>query len=124
MDVTILEQGPFLIASVQAALNDADMLELHDDLIKRAISAKAHGLIIDVTMLDVIDSFGARTLREIALNLGPRGTDTVVVGIQPEVAFAMVRLGLDLEGVPTVHDLEEGLTFLRQRRAAAVPGSV
>lgn len=68
---------------------------------------------IDVTALDVLDSFATRTLRAIALTAKLRGAHTVVVGIQPEVAFSMVQLGLSLDGVTTVLDLEEGLAYLR-----------
>ncbi len=112
MQVPILKQGSYLIASIQSVLSDADMLQLRDDLAARVGSHRARGVIIDVTVLDVIDSFATRTLRNIAHMLNLRGADTVIVGIQPEVAFAMVQLGLTLEGVGTALDLEEGLAFL------------
>lgn len=112
MQVPILKQGSYLIASIQSVLSDADMLQLRDDLADKVGHFRARGVIIDVTVLDVIDSFATRTLRNIALMLNLRGADTVIVGIQPEVAFAMVQLGLSLEGVGTVLDLEEGLAFL------------
>jgi rsbT antagonist protein RsbS len=112
MQVPILKQGSYLIASIQAVLSDADMLQLRDDLAAKVGHFRARGVIIDVTVLDVIDSFATRTLRNIAHMLNLRGANTVIVGIQPEVAFAMVQLGLTLEGVGTVLDLEEGLLFL------------
>lgn len=115
MQVPILKQGSYLIASIQSVLSDADMLQLRDDLAARVGSLRARGVIIDVTVLDVIDSFATRTLRNIAHMLNLRGADTVIVGIQPEVAFAMVQLGLTLEGVGTALDLEEGLAFLDQK---------
>ncbi|HWA25482.1 MAG TPA: STAS domain-containing protein [Lacunisphaera sp.] len=115
MQVPILKQGTYLIASIQSVLSDADMLQLRDDLAARVGSHRARGVIIDVTVLDVIDSFATRTLRNIAHMLNLRGADTVIVGIQPEVAFAMVQLGLTLEGVGTALDLEEGLAFLDQK---------
>jgi rsbT antagonist protein RsbS len=65
--------------------------------------------------MDVMDSYASRTLREIAQMIRLRGAETVIVGIQPEVAFAMVQLGLTLEGVATALDLEEGLAYLNQR---------
>lgn len=70
------------------------------------------GVIVDVTVLDVMDSFATRTMRSLAHMLKLRGAETVIVGIQPEVAFAMVQLGLTLEDVVTALDLEEGLAYL------------
>ena len=112
MHVPILKQGGYLIASVQAALSDADLLQLRDDLADRVGQFRSRGVIIDVTVLDVIDSFATRMLRAVAHMLKLRGAETVIVGIQPDVAFAMVQLGLTLEGVGTALDLEEGLAFL------------
>jgi rsbT antagonist protein RsbS len=110
--VPILKQGGYLIASVQSALSDSEMLALRDDLLNRAGSMRSRGIIVDVTALDVMDSFAARSLRGIAHMANLRGAATVMVGIQPEVAFSMVQLGLNLEGVHTALDLEEGLAFL------------
>jgi rsbT antagonist protein RsbS len=110
--VPILKQGDYLIASIQTALSDRDMLELRDDLLERAGMLRSKGIIVDVTALDVMDSFASRSLRAIAHMANLRGARTVMVGIQPEVAFAMVQLGLNLEGVHTALDLEEGLKFL------------
>jgi rsbT antagonist protein RsbS len=110
--VPILKQGDYLIASIQTALSDRDMLELRDDLLERAGTLRSKGIIVDVTALDVMDSFASRSLRAIAHMANLRGARTVMVGIQPEVAFAMVQLGLNLEGVHTALDLEEGLKFL------------
>ena len=116
MAVPILKPGDYLIASVQAALSDADLLELRNDLTARVGQFRARGVVIDVTVMDVMDSFGARTLRAIAHMIRLRGAETVIVGIQPDVAFAMVQLGLQLEGIATVLDLEEGLEYLRAHR--------
>jgi rsbT antagonist protein RsbS len=110
--VPILKQGDYLIASIQTALSDTEVLRLRDDLLERAGTHRSRGIIVDVTALDVMDSFAARSLRGIAHMANLRGAQTVMVGIQPEVAFAMVQLGLNLEGVHTALDLEEGLTFL------------
>jgi len=112
MHVPILKQGGYLIASIQSVLSDADLLQLRDDLAARVGQFRSRGVIIDVTVLDVIDSFATRMLRNIAHMLRLRGAETVIVGIQPDVAFAMVQLGLTLEGVGTALDLEEGLSFL------------
>jgi rsbT antagonist protein RsbS len=112
MHVPVLKQGDYLIASVQSVLSDADLVQLRDDLADRVGQFRSRGVIIDVTVLDVIDSFATRTLRAIAHMLKLRGAETVIVGIQPDVAFAMVQLGLTLEGVGTALDLEEGLAYL------------
>jgi rsbT antagonist protein RsbS len=112
--VPILKQGDILIASVQAALTDKDLVRLQDDLAEQVGRFRARGVVIDVTTLDVLDSFASRTLRSIAHMARLRGARTVVVGIQPDVAFAMVQLGLTLEDVSTALDLEEGMLLLRQ----------
>jgi len=123
--VPILKQGGYLIATIQSVLSDADLLQLRDDLSGRVGQFRSRGVIIDVTVLDVIDSFATRTLRGVAHMLKLRGADTVIVGIQPDVAFAMVQLGLTLEGVGTALDLEEGLAFLnaKAKRGGVVAGT-
>ena len=118
--VPILKQRQYLIASVQSALSDADLLELQADLMAQVGLFRARGVIIDVTPLDVLDSFAARTLRTIAHVVRLRGAETVIVGIQPDVAFAMVQLGLSLDGVHTALDLEDGLTYLDRRLSGRV----
>ena len=112
MQVPILKQGPYLIASIQSALSDADLMQLRDDLVAKVKTFRSRGVIVDVTVLDVMDSFASRTLRDLVNMIKLRGATTVIVGIQPEVAFAMVQLGLTLEGVATALDLEEGLAYL------------
>lgn len=109
--VPILKQGDVLIASIQAALSDRDLVKLRDELATRVGQHRSRSVIIDVTALDVLDSFASRTLRAIAYTVKLRGANTVVVGIQPDVAFAMVQLGLSLEDVATALDLEEGLAM-------------
>jgi rsbT antagonist protein RsbS len=110
--VSILRQGPYLIASIHTALDDSELLRFQRDLIDRIGQHRSRGVIIDVAALDVLDSFGARTLRNIAEMARLRGAVTTIVGIQPDVAFAMVELGLDTGSVPTALDLEEALEFL------------
>ena len=102
MAVPILKQGPVLIASIQAALTDTDVLQLRDD---------------------VMDSFVSRSLRGIAHMTRLRGAETVIVGIQPEVAFAMVQLGMQFEDVQTALDLEEGLALLRTQLKEPLDGA-
>lgn len=108
----ILKLGDTLVASVQEALMDADLIGLRDALLADVKAYRATAVIIDVTVLDVIDSFAARTLRNIAQITQLIGARTVVVGIQPDVAFSMVQLGLTLEGTETALDLEDGLALL------------
>src|SRR4029077_18586061 len=112
VEVPILKQGAFLIATFQAALSDADLNQLRMGLVQQVVKFRSRAVIVDVTAMDVMDSFASRTLREIALMIRLRGAETVIVGIQPEVAFAMVQLGLTLEGVATALALEEGLAYL------------
>ncbi len=123
MQVPILKQGRYLIASLQGALTDADLLQLQADLSKQVGQFRSRGVIVDVTVLDIMDSFAARTMRTIAHMLRLRGAETILVGIQPEVAFAMVQLGMTLEGVTTALDLEEGLAFLDRQAKAKAEGN-
>jgi rsbT antagonist protein RsbS len=115
VEVPILKQGDVLIATFQAALSDADLNQLRRGLVQQVVRFRSRGVIVDVTAMDVMDSFASRTLREIALMIRLRGAETVIVGIQPEVAFAMVQLGLTLEGVAAALDLEEGLAYLNEK---------
>ncbi|HEY1633583.1 MAG TPA: STAS domain-containing protein [Acidimicrobiales bacterium] len=115
MSVPILKQGTYLIASIQSAMTDSEALSLQDDLMDQVSRYRSRGIIVDVTALDVMDSFAARSLQTIAHMTNLRGAVTVIVGIQAEVAFAMVQLGMSLEDVHTALDLEEGLAFLDQR---------
>ena len=115
MQVPILKQGSYLIASIQSALTDADLVQLRESLVEQVGRYRSRGVIVDVTALDVMDSFASRILRDIATMIKLRGAETVIVGIDPDVALAMVRLGLNLEGVATSLDLEEGLAFLDTR---------
>src|ERR1700750_219225 len=112
MPVPILKQGSYLIASIQSALSDSEVLELRDDLADRIGRYRARGIIVDVAALDVIDSFVARSLRNIARTASLRGAATIIVGLQPDVAVAMVQFRLNLEPLQTALDLEEALALL------------
>ena len=90
-------------------------LQLRTSLVQKVVLCRSRAVIVDVTSLDVMDLFASRTLREVAQMIRLRGAETVIVGIQPEVAFAMVQLGLKMEDVATALDLEEGLAHLNQR---------
>src|ERR1700753_1562949 len=122
MPVPILKQGAILIASVQAALTDSDTERLRQDLMEQVSRFRAQGIIVDVTAIDVMDSFAARSLRTIAHMTRLRGADTVIVGLQPEVAFAMVQLGLAFDDMSTALDLEEGLALLNRQSGLKKPG--
>ena len=115
MEVPVLKQGSYLIASVQSALTDADLVQLRERLMEATRSHRSRGVIVDVTAMDVMDSFASRTIRGLAYALRLLGAETVIVGIQPEVAFAMVQLGMTLPHVLTALDLEEGLALLARR---------
>lgn len=115
VEVPILKQGHFLIATVQAGLTDSDLVHFRTAVVQQVVRCRSRAVIVDVTSLDVMDSFASRTLREIAQMIRLRGAETVIVGIQPEVAFAMVQLGLTLTDVATALDLEEGLAYLNQK---------
>jgi rsbT antagonist protein RsbS len=113
MRASILKQGSVLIASVQGSMTDADLAQMREELVGDVRRHRSTGVIVDVTMLDVMDSFAARTLRGIAQMIKLLGATAIIVGIQPEVAFSMVQLGLTLEGINTALDLEEGLALLK-----------
>ena len=109
---SILRQGPYLIASIHTALDDSQLVRFQQDLVERIGSDRARGIVIDVAALDVLDSFASRTLRDIGEMARLRGAVTVIVVFQPDVAFAMVELGMDTGRVVTALDLEEGLAEL------------
>jgi rsbT antagonist protein RsbS len=113
MLVSVLRQGDFLIASIHTALDDEEMVRFQHDVVARIGAERSRGIIIDVAALDVLDSFGTRCLHNLAHMARLRGAETVIVGIQPEVAFAMVQLGTELEA-RTALDLEEGLDLLEE----------
>ncbi len=110
--VSILRQGPYLIASIHTALDDSEMVRFQHDLVEQIGQHRSRGVIIDLAALDVLDSFGSRTLRNLSEMARLRGAHTVLVGIQPDVALAMVKLGMGTGSVPTALDLEEGLAYL------------
>lgn len=112
MRIPILKQGDYLIASIQPAFSDQDLVQLREGLVGQVARSRAKGVIVDVAALELMDSFATRTLRDLAQSVRLRGAETVIVGIQPEVAFAMVQLGLDFGQVSTALDLEEGLVVL------------
>jgi rsbT antagonist protein RsbS len=112
MSVAILRQGEYVIASILSDLSDTEVLQLRHELAEMVGRHRSRGIVIDVAALDVIDSFVARALRSIVLTARLRGADTVIVGIQPDVAIAMVQFRLNLEPLRVALDLDEALTML------------
>jgi rsbT antagonist protein RsbS len=112
MSVTILRQGDHLIASIQSDLSDSEILSFRDELAERVGRERARGVIVDVTALDVIDSFFARSLRSLAVIARLRGAETVIVGIQPDVAIAIVHFNLNLDPLRTALDLDDAHAVL------------
>jgi len=110
--VSILRQGGHLVASIHTALDDGQLVRFQRELLDEIGRYRARGVIIDVAALDVLDSFACHTLRALAQGARLRGADTVVVGIQPDVALVMARLGTTLHPILTALDLEEGLALL------------
>ena len=116
MSVSILRQGDDLIASVRSDLTDAQVLALRDELADQVGRHRLRAIIIDVSALDVIDSFVARSLRSMAITARLRGAETIVVGIQPDVAIAMVHFDLNLRPLTTATNLDEALDHLNRPR--------
>jgi rsbT antagonist protein RsbS len=114
VSVAILRQGDVLIASIQSDLSDSQVGKLREDLTERVGKHRVRGIIVDVAALDVIDSYVARSLRSIALTAKLRGADTVVVGIQPDVAIAMTQFSLNLEPLRATLDVDEALALLER----------
>jgi rsbT antagonist protein RsbS len=118
MAIPILKVGTALVVSMPPALTDHDLLQLQESLAAQVGSARATGVVIDVSALDLLDSFATRMLRGIGETTKLRGAETVIVGIQPDVAFAMVQLGLTFNRVATGLDLQEGLDILAMQQQA------
>jgi rsbT antagonist protein RsbS len=112
MSVAILRQGDVLIASIRSDLSDGQLLALRDELADRAGAERIRGIVLDVGALDVIDSFVARSLRSIVQSVRLRGTETVITGIRPDVAIAMVQFRLNLEPLRAVLDLDEAIALI------------
>jgi rsbT antagonist protein RsbS len=123
MSVAILREGDYLIAAILSDLTDREVVELRGELTEMVGKYRSRGLVIDVSALDVIDSFVARALRAIVLTVRLRGAHTVIVGIQPDVAIALVQFRLDLGPLQVALDLDAARTLLdRLTRGAAEDG--
>ena len=121
MSVAILREGDLLIASIQSDLSDSEVIALRDDLTRMVGEHRARGIVIDVAALEVIDSFVARALRAIVLTARLRGAETVIVGIQPDVAIAMVQFRLNLEPLRAVLDLDAAKAILLRHTQGDAP---
>ena len=121
MSVAILREGDLLIASIQSDLSDSEVIALRDELTRMVGEHRARGIVIDVAALEVIDSFVARALRSIVLTARLRGAETVIVGIQPDVAIAMVQFRLNLEPLRAVLDLDAAKAILLRRSQGDAP---
>jgi rsbT antagonist protein RsbS len=115
MAVSILKHERYLIVTIQPALTDEDLLTLQTTLVEKVGKFRSRGVIVDMTAMDVLDSFASLMVRNVANIIRLRGAETVIVGVQPQVAFAMVRLGITLARVRTALDLDEGLAYLEKK---------
>ena len=116
MSVSILKLDQTLIATLQGDLIDEDLQAFQYELARRVGDDRCSGVVIDVSLMEIVDSFAARTLSTLSKVCSLRGARTVMVGLQPEVAFTMVQQGLTLQGIPTALNLEAGLTKLKAWR--------
>ena len=110
--VSILRVGPYLIASIHVALDDGQLTRFQHDLVEQIGLYRSHGVVIDLAAIDVLDSFATRTLHNLARMASLRGASTVIVGINPDVALATVRLGMHPDIAPTARDLDDGIAML------------
>lgn len=117
--IPILKVEDVLIASIQVALHDASAVQFKDDLLEKIHDTKARGVIIDLTAIDVVDSFIGRMIADIAAMAGLMGARVVLTGLQPAVAITLVELGLELAGVLTALNLEKGLDVMRHQTDGA-----
>ncbi len=111
--IPILKMGTFLLVSIQVDMHDQLAMALQDDLTERIVSAHANGVLIDISALDIVDSFIGRMLSNIAGMAHVLDAETVVVGMRPSVAITLVELGLSLPGIRTALDIERGMELLR-----------
>ena len=116
--IPILKMGDCLLVTIQVDMHDRLATTLQEDLTNRVAAARARGVVIDISALDVVDSFIGRMLGSIAATSRVLDAKTVLVGMRPYVAITLVELGLSLEGVKTALDVEKGMDLIRQARAA------
>jgi rsbT antagonist protein RsbS len=117
--IPILRMGRFLLVTIQVDMHDRLALQLQDDLTSRIVQDRAHGVLIDISSLEVVDSFIGRMISNIAAMARVLDAQTVVVGMQPAVAITLVELGLSLDGVRTALNVDKGMELLREQVAAS-----
>ena len=111
--IPILKMGEFLLVTIQVDMHDRLALTLQDDLTSQIVKHKAKGVLIDISTLEMVDSFIGRMLGSIAGMARLLDAETVVVGMQPSVAITLVELGLSMQGIRTALDVEKGMTALK-----------
>ena len=116
--IPILKMGQFLLVTIQVDMHDQLAITLQDDLTNRIAKERSRGVLLDISALDVVDSFIGRMIANISSMSQVLDAQTVVVGMQPAVAITLVELGLPLEGVHTALNVEKGMALLRRRLAA------
>jgi rsbT antagonist protein RsbS len=114
--IPILRMGDVLLVTIQVDMHDQIAVRLLDDLTGMVTKARARGVVIDISALDMVDSFIGRTIADIAATSRVLDAETVVVGMQPAVAITLVELGMSLAGVRTALDVEKGMELLRDAR--------
>ena len=117
--IPILKMSRFLLVTIQVDMHDRLALQLQDDLTARIVQDRAQGVLIDISSLEVVDSFIGRMISNIAAMARVLDAETVVVGMQPAVAITLVELGLSLEGVRTALNVDKGMELLRAQVAAS-----
>lgn len=113
--IPILQMGDLLLVTIQVDMHDQLALTLQDDLTEKIRSTSARGVLIDISALDIVDSFIGRMIATISSLARIMDATTVVVGMQPAVAITLVELGLTLPGVSTALNVDRGMNLLRQR---------
>jgi rsbT antagonist protein RsbS len=116
--IPILKMGDCLLVSIQVDMHDRLVMTLQDDLMRQIASTRARGVLIDISALDIVDSFIGRMLANIAAMAQVLDARTVVVGMRPAVAITLVELGLALPGVKTALNVENGMRLIRERDAS------
>lgn len=111
--VPILKMGDTLILTIQVELHDKTAMELQEDILEKIFETKPQGLVIDVSAVGVVDSFLGRMLSDTATMAKTMGVETVLVGIQPEIAITLQEMGLELKGVHSALNLEKGIALLQ-----------
>jgi rsbT antagonist protein RsbS len=121
--IPILKMGAYLLVTIQVDMHDQLALTLQDDLTNRIVETRAKGVLIDISSLEIVDSFIGRMLGNIGAMSRILDAETVVVGMRPAVAITLVELGLSLKGVRTALNVEKGMDLLRDRVARKVSGN-